>query len=372
MTSSSQRIITTTAHHPTPTNLVQNLQTSSVGHTVLEYYNIITSLQKFNNCARQTCTITDNRHSLRITSTTISSTQRRRETTITVLLCFITSVQKIARYVCQPTVGCTPPSVCHHTGNNKMADSAKRQRRDVVASAGIQSSGSSTHSNLRQGSAVETTTTTTANDTSPQVVAQSSPVQRLGIGLLGCGWFTRRAHIPALLRLERQSQKVSSQTSAASVDLQIVALWTRTQASADAAAKLARRPLRRHESQEDLIADAAVDVVIVALPIMLQSSAIEAVLRAGKHVISEKPAAANSEQASRLWRMLNDITCPGRELRQRYPQWCVLENWAYKPGVRRVSKLLRDGAVGEVCGYVFVETCTGVPCHTAHTYLPAR
>ena len=32
------------------------------------YYNI-TLLQNFNHCARTTCTITDNRHSLRITST---------------------------------------------------------------------------------------------------------------------------------------------------------------------------------------------------------------------------------------------------------------------------------------------------------------
>ena len=69
--------------------------------------------------------------------------------------------------------------------------------------------------------------------------------------------------------------------------------------------------------------------------------AIECALRAGKDVISEKPAASDAAAAARLWSAQNES---GRV-------WCVLENWAYKPGVLRVAELLRDGAAGEVASY---------------------
>ena len=174
----------------------------------------------------------------------------------------------------------------------------------------------------------------------------------LRVGLLGCGWFSRRAHVPALLKLERRS------AHSLGLSLQIEAICSRSQASLDAVSKLLndgkrRRDIRQYTSQSAFLADPAVDVVIVALPIPIQCAAIEAAWKAGKHVISEKPAASSVAAAARLWAaMQEDLSekgggCAGK-------MWCVLENWAYKPGVSRVSKLLRAGSVGEVARFVYV------------------
>eukprot|EP00750_Incisomonas_marina_P000449 INCI1038.2.p1 GENE.INCI1038.2~~INCI1038.2.p1 ORF type:complete len:996 (+),score=127.19 INCI1038.2:22-2988(+) len=174
----------------------------------------------------------------------------------------------------------------------------------------------------------------------------------LRVGLLGCGWFSRRAHVPALLKLERRS------AHSLGLSLQIEAICSRSQASLDAVSKLLndgkrRRDIRQYTSQSAFLADPAVDVVIVALPIPIQCAAIEAAWKAGKHVISEKPAASSVAAAARLWAaMQEDLSekgggCAGK-------MWCVLENWAYKPGVSRVSKLLRAGSVGEVARYAAV------------------
>ena len=50
----------------------------------------------------------------------------------------------------------------------------------------------------------------------------------------------------------------------------------------------------------DLIADPAVDAVAIATPVALHFELASAALRAGKHVLVEKPIASTSDEASRL------------------------------------------------------------------------
>ena len=136
----------------------------------------------------------------------------------------------------------------------------------------------------------------------------------LGVGLVGCSWFALRAHVPTLLALEEGSGLYGS------VRVRVVAVCSRTRKSMARAetalgrtvtrcvnALLAAEGLRplcacallecacrsravvllcRHARMQQLFADEAVHVVLLVLPIPLMADAIEAALRAGKHVIS--------------------------------------------------------------------------------------
>ena len=101
------------------------------------------------------------------------------------------------------------------------------------------------------------------------------------------------------------------------------------------------RELRRHAKMEQLFADPDVDAVLLVLPIPLMPAAIEAALRAGKHVISEKPAAPSAEEACRLLGVLRELPAPA-------PAWLVLENWERKPSVQWLRARLDEGAIGRV------------------------
>lgn len=59
-------------------------------------------------------------------------------------------------------------------------------------------------------------------------------------------------------------------------------------------------PIRRYEHWQDLIADPNIDLVDVCLPPKLHADVTEAALRAGKHVICEKPIALNRADARRM------------------------------------------------------------------------
>ena len=61
-------------------------------------------------------------------------------------------------------------------------------------------------------------------------------------------------------------------------------------------------PMRVHTSAADLFADAGVDVVVVALPNALHAPVVIGALRAGKHVLVEKPMAMNAAEATEMLR----------------------------------------------------------------------
>lgn len=162
--------------------------------------------------------------------------------------------------------------------------------------------------------------------------------QPICVGLVGCSWFAQRAHVPALLRLEAAGR------------CSLVAVCSRTRKSMARVEALAGRQLVRHASMGAMFADAAVDVVLLVLPIPIMADAIAAALRAGKHVISEKPLAASLHDGLRLLQLhatMDHVGGGGRTIPGAV-SWSVSENWAHKPAVVWLRERLDEGAIGRV------------------------
>ncbi len=96
----------------------------------------------------------------------------------------------------------------------------------------------------------------------------------LKIGLLGAGWFGREAHLRNLLTLD---------------GVKVSAVSSRSPASLDASRELVGHDLKTFSDWREVVALEEIDAVIVALTNDQHHAAATAALRAGKHVLCEKP-----------------------------------------------------------------------------------
>lgn len=110
-------------------------------------------------------------------------------------------------------------------------------------------------------------------------------------------------------------------------------------ANPDAAADFAadhRLPLT--SSAEDVLADPAIDAVILCTPHSMHTAQVEAVAAAGKHCFCEKPLALNRADAERsvaACRAAGVMLGIGHERR-------------YEPAMQEVARLIGDGALGTI------------------------
>ena len=175
------------------------------------------------------------------------------------------------------------------------------------------------------------------------------------VALVGCGWFALRAHLPALQKLERVSEQ------ALGFRVSLYALCSRSPDNIQKAVKRLdkdkRTQVKTFLSLEDVLTDQLVDVIDLVLPIAVMPDAIQRCLMAGKSVLSEKPIAPSPEVLGRLWACYLSHA-PARQPCARC--WCVLENWAVKPTVLHIQRLLQSGVIGEVTRYT-CKLSLGVP-----------
>lgn len=123
-----------------------------------------------------------------------------------------------------------------------------------------------------------------------------------------------------------------------------------------------RRPERLEEVQRryptvrvtaeasDLIADPAVDAVVIATPVALHFDLATAALRAGKHVLVEKPIASTSDEASRLI----------DEAARRRLVLMVDHTFVYTGAVQKMRELVRTGELGDLYYYDSVRINLGL------------
>lgn len=143
------------------------------------------------------------------------------------------------------------------------------------------------------------------------------------LALVGAGIFAQNAHLPALLTLQDR--------------IEIVAVYSRTHMTAATLAQRVGEGAAVYTDLSALLARPDIDAVDILLPIPIQSDFVDAALRAGKHVISEKPIAPDRTTAHRLLTLHAD----------RPDQvWMVAENWRYEEAFERAGHLIAENVIG--------------------------
>jgi len=167
---------------------------------------------------------------------------------------------------------------------------------------------------------------------------QKPPLIR--VALLGTGIFGTNCSFPTI-------QKLSDK-------FKLVAVWSRRQESVEA---FVEKNINNGGGDDDDVqgysgeegldrilnnSTTDIDAVVIALPIDAQPRFIELALNAGKHVLSEKPIAANVEEARKLWKIYKDIN---HDQKQQL-QWSVAENFRYEPAIGRVANAIKNNEIG--------------------------
>jgi predicted dehydrogenase len=146
------------------------------------------------------------------------------------------------------------------------------------------------------------------------------------LAIIGCSWFARAAHIPALLKLSEEGL------------VEIVALCSRTHNSLEAAKKIIGKDIPVYTNIDILLEEEFVDIVDLVLPTTIIDIFIKKAFKAGKSVISEKPCAASMTKCNSL---MHDYSFTDKML-----SWSVAENWVYKPMVLKLDQILRSNQLG--------------------------
>ncbi|XP_010913917.1 dehydrogenase FPY6 [Elaeis guineensis] len=150
------------------------------------------------------------------------------------------------------------------------------------------------------------------------------------IAIIGAGIFVRTQYIP---RLREIADHVI-----------IKAIWSRSEESAKAAVELARDFAPQVECKwgdsglEDIIQDSSIKGVVVVLAGQVQVDISLKMLKMGKHVIQEKPAAESTSEADTALSRYKSLCDHFRS----QPIWAVAENYRFEPAFVEARKLINE------------------------------
>jgi predicted dehydrogenase len=111
--------------------------------------------------------------------------------------------------------------------------------------------------------------------------------------------------------------------------------------------------LKTYSHANELINDTAVDVVVIATPVLSHFELALAALQAGKHVLVEKPLASNSAEA----RQLIDVAAARKLVLM------VDHTFVYTDAVRKIRELIAAGELGQIFYYDAVRINLGLFQH---------
>ena len=145
----------------------------------------------------------------------------------------------------------------------------------------------------------------------------SKPIR---LAMIGSGIFAREAHVPALQALGDA--------------FQVVAVCSQTEKSASVLRAMLPGDVDIYTDSTALLARADIEAVDIVLPISIMPEIVENAIRAGKHVISEKPVAPTVARGQQL------LALP------RQGVWMVAENWRYERAIQQAAEIVRRGDIG--------------------------
>jgi predicted dehydrogenase len=111
---------------------------------------------------------------------------------------------------------------------------------------------------------------------------------------------------------------------------------TRTPAKAMEFAR--RHQIAMADSYEKLLADPAIDAVVLATPHLQHSAQIIAAAHAGKHVFAEKPLGVS----------LTDTVQAVRACAERKVTLAAGYNWRFQPALQSIKHMIEDGSLGSL------------------------
>jgi predicted dehydrogenase len=141
------------------------------------------------------------------------------------------------------------------------------------------------------------------------------------LGVVGCGAIWHRAHAPSLARLADR--------------FTVVGVCSRTEGNA-ARVATSLPGVSVFTKTADLLGLPGLEAVLIATPTVENAAVVTSALRAGKHVMVEKPLACNDDEAA--------VLCAEAARHQMVAM--VAENFRYMAGVQEARRLLTEGAIG--------------------------
>lgn len=139
------------------------------------------------------------------------------------------------------------------------------------------------------------------------------------LGIIGAGIITHDTHVPILNRLKRK--------------FRVVAVADVIRASAErVAAKLGGKP-SIVEDYRELLERQDIEAVLIAVPPYHTAAITMDALRAGKHVLGEKPMANTVEEARKILRVWRKTDCT----------YMVAEQFFFIPAYKRLREMARTG-----------------------------
>lgn len=155
------------------------------------------------------------------------------------------------------------------------------------------------------------------------------------IGIVGAGTIVSAAHLPAYAKL----------------GYRVAGLYDVNRANADALG--ARWKIPPAASLSELLANQDIEIVDIAVPPAEQIAIVEAALKAGKHVLAQKPLAPTTAQARRLVELANAA----------HRLLVVNQQMRWSPIVRAIEDAVTDGRIGRL---EYVEFDTSLPLGPGH------
>ena len=161
---------------------------------------------------------------------------------------------------------------------------------------------------------------------------------KVRVGLIGCG-FIAELHMQAYRRVYGLAAEVTS-----------------VSARGDAVLDFARRHriAATYRDWRALVADPAIDVVDICTPPALHAKMIVAAMRAGKHVICEKPFAGyfgrpgdatpvgrQVPKSVMYERVLEEMAATAAAIRETGRLFMYAEDWIYAPAVAKTAEIVR-------------------------------
>ena len=119
---------------------------------------------------------------------------------------------------------------------------------------------------------------------------------------------------------------------------EVAALWNRTRVKAEAKAAEYCPAARIEDDWRDMLADSEIDVVDVTLHPEHRAPIVEAALKAGKHVLSQKPFVTDLGVGEDLVKLAEDKGC----------KLAVNQNGRWAPHKAWMREAVRAGLIGEV------------------------